>query len=90
MSITLLPTFMIRLSRIKVDECPKFPPAAPSANNHPVYSREHKLSLPLKLDGIISYLPFQITGKYELNTPKIKLLMNPIQEVWNPHDPIYH
>ena len=51
MSITLLLTFMMILSEIKVDECTKIISTSPSVNNHSIYFSEHELILPFKLDG---------------------------------------
>ena len=78
-SITLIPSFIMRLSIIEVYKCPKFLSATPSRNNQSIYFSEHKLRIPLKLDGIISYLPCQMTSKDELDNAKLTLYMTSIQ-----------
>ena len=55
-STTLPPLFMMRLNHIKIDECPTFLSDTPSTNNQLIYFSEHKIRLPLKLDGMISDL----------------------------------
>ena len=66
-SITILSLLKARLSKIKVDKFPKFLSDAPIANNNSIYFREHDLILPLKLGGIISYMPCWMKG--EKNVP---------------------
>ena len=60
MSIILLPSFIIILDDIKVENRPKFICTTTSANNNSIYFSENELRLPLKLDEIISYLSWNI------------------------------
>ena len=80
MSITHLPPFTVRLSSIKVDELPKSLSTTPSDNIHLIYFGENELRLPLKLEGMIYYLPCLIPSKYELYNLNITLNMSPMQE----------
>ena len=73
MSITLLPPSMMRLAGIKVDEFPKFLSETSSANYHLNYSGELEQRLPLKLDGLISYISCRMPSKYEINNPNLTL-----------------
>ena len=56
-SITLPLMFMMILTHIGLDELPRFLSVTLSTNNHLVYFSEYILRLPLKLYGMISYLP---------------------------------
>ena len=56
-SITLPLMFMMILTHIGLDECPRFLSDTLSTNNHLIYLSEYILRLPLKRDGMISYLP---------------------------------
>ena len=57
MDVSLIPPFLMRLAGLEVNECPKFLARQPTDRHHAIYFPQEELLLPLKLDGIISYLP---------------------------------
>lgn len=66
--VSLIPPFMMRLAGLYVNKCPKFLLENPSITDHIVYSKEHDVRLPLKLEGIISYLPCRTPANDELDS----------------------
>ena len=71
MTVTLIPPFMMRLSKIEVDECPKSLCKRPTEKNHSLYFTNINSRIPLKLDGIISYLPCRMPSQNEVQNPYI-------------------
>ena len=69
MEVNLVPSFMMRLARVEVDECPKFLAKHPSETNHSLYFPESEdLRIHLQLEGIVSYLPTRKPTNEELQT----------------------
>ena len=87
--VHLIPPFMMRLSDIEVDECPKFLAKNPNIKNHSVYFRQHDLRLPLQIHAIILYLPVRASNETELLEIEIELEITPNVPNWNPHDQAY-
>jgi len=57
MEACLIPPIMMQLAGLTVDECPKFLSASLSIANHSIYFNDEQIWIPLKLDGVISYIP---------------------------------
>ena len=66
MTSALIPPFMMRMAGIDVDKCPKFLAKKPTINNHSVFFDSHAIRLPLKIHGIISYLPVRSPHEEEI------------------------
>ena len=58
---------MMQLVGIEVDECPKFLSKKPSISNHSIYFQEVDLCIPLKLNGIISFIQCRMPPEDEVN-----------------------
>ena len=56
MYTNLIPTFMMNLARIQVDECPKLSEKEPTKEQHSVCLMQSDVRFTFKLEGIISYL----------------------------------
>ena len=80
----LIHPIMMRLVGVEVDECPKFLSPNPSINNHSIRFSDHNLRIPLKLHGVISYLPCRKPGEDELMDNDGVLELTPDVEVWDP------
>ena len=89
MKVKLLPTFMILLAVIKVDECLHFLLNKPSNRNHSICFKDDYIQLILKFDGILSYLPCWMTIQDEIYNPIVMIEFNTTCEVCNPHDTTY-
>ena len=90
MEVNLVPPFMMRLTGIEVDECPKFLAKVPSDHHHSMYFPEEDIRIPFQLEGIISYIPTRAPTDDELaNEEGHYLLLTPNLPVWNPHTPDY-
>ena len=89
MDVCLIPPFMMRMAGLTIDECPKFLAKTPSITNHSVYFPDHELRLPLKLHGIISYLPVRMPSNEELNETEHVLELTPMANNWDPHNEEY-
>ena len=57
---------IMRLVGTEVNECPKVLSPNPSINNHSIRFLDRDLRIPLKLHGVISYLPCRKPGEDEL------------------------
>ena len=82
MEVNLLPTFMMQLAGVKVDECPKFLSKNPADSHHSMYFPEEGIRIPFQLEGIISYIPsraprdkelIQEEGHYLLLSPNLPI-----------------
>ena len=88
MANNLIPPFIMRLSGLEVDECPKFLSKTPNENNHSIYDNETETRIPLLLHGIISYFPTRIPLSQEL-TDCNSIDITPNASEWDPHTRIY-
>ena len=82
----LIHPIMMRLIGVEVDECPKFLSPNPSINNHSIRFPDHDLRIPLKLHGVISYLPCRRPGEDELMENDGVLELTPNVEIWDPRN----
>ena len=82
----LIHPIMMRLVGIEVDECPKFLSPNPSINNHSIKFPDHDLRIPLKLHGVISYLPCRRPGEDEMVNNDGILELTPNVDVWDPRN----
>ncbi len=57
MDHNLIPSFLLRMAGLQVDETPKHQLALPTVDNHSIYDSETKMLIHLKLKGIFSYFP---------------------------------
>lgn len=93
MEINLIPPFMMILSGIEVNECPKFLSEHPTIKNHSILFREENIRIPLQLSNTISYIATMVPVTDELNvmnTPDIKTLyLTPNSPSWNPHNDLF-
>ena len=55
-----------------------------------MYSKEHDIRLPLKLEGIISYLQCRTPTNDELDTLPTVIDLTPTTNIWDPHDNKYN
>ena len=78
MKVKLLPTFMILLAVIKVDECLHFLLNKPSNRNHSICFKDDYIQLILKFDGILSYLPCNIPRQEDIDNKKVMLALTPM------------
>ena len=81
----LINPFIMRLAGLHVDECPKFLSPIPSAVNHSIYLPEYHLRIPLKLDGIISYIPCRSPHSDEAMDVDSFVSITPRHDTWDPH-----
>ena len=86
MSTSLIPPFMMRMAGLEINECPKFLAKKPTVEHHSICFPEQELRIPLKIHGIISYLPVRTPSKEELSSLEVLLELTPQTSVWNPHD----
>ena len=89
METTLIPPFMMRVAGIEIDECPKFLARDPSIKNHSIYFPEDEIRIPMKLYGIISYIPARLPSTEELEGDIESLELTPQTDHWDPHDECY-
>ena len=61
----------------------------PTINNHSIYDRDFDIRLPLRLNGIISYLDCQTPSNDKLSEIRTCIELTPKSKDWNPHDEIY-
>ena len=57
MTTSLIPPIMIHIAGLEINECPNILVKKPTVEHHSVYFPDHELRIPLKIHGIISYLP---------------------------------
>ena len=86
MDASLISPIMMRLAGVDVDECPKFLSRKPSIENHSIFFRDLNLRIPMKLDGVISYIPCRSLQVNELHDNDGMLEVTPNVETWNPKD----
>mmetsp|Transcript_9777 Transcript_9777/g.13824 ORF Transcript_9777/g.13824 Transcript_9777/m.13824 type:complete len:225 (+) Transcript_9777:683-1357(+) len=84
MQENLIHPIMMRLVGVEVDKCPKFLSQSPSIVNHLVFFPEANLCMPLKLDGIVSYLPCRKPTLHELEYNDGIFELTPNVSKWNP------
>ena len=89
METALIPPFMMRIAGIEIDECPKFLAKKPSIKNHSIYFPDEDIRIPMKIYGIISYVPARQPHPNELAGNLQELELTPQIEHWNPHDEMY-
>ena len=89
MEACLIPPMMMRLAGLEVDECPKFLAKQPSISNHSILFPSESLRIPLKLNGVISFVPCRALDSVELDNNDGILELAPNVRVWNPKDPDY-
>ena len=88
MKVSLIPPFMMRLSDIDINKCPKFLAKVPTIEHHSVYFPSHGLHFPLQLYGIISYLPVCTPTEEEVSNPETELELTPNVPKWQSHEDI--
>ena len=84
----LINPFIIRLTGVQVDECPKFLSPIPSVVNYSIYFPEIDLRIPVILEGIVSYLLCRTPHQNEYNDTKSLLYITPRAENWDPHSDV--
>ena len=89
MKVSLILPFMMRLSGIEINECLKFLAKVPTIQHHSVYFPSSDIRLPLKLHGIILYLPVPTTTDEEISNSALELELTPNVPDWKPHEDIY-
>jgi hypothetical protein len=90
MKFHLIPPFVMRLSGLLVDECPKFLARNASITNHSIFFPDHDIRIPLHLRGIVSYFPCRRPTREELNDSSLLTLnLTPDTPEWNPHNEAY-
>ena len=89
MTFSLIPPFMMRMAGIEVNECPKFLAKAPTIEHHSVYFPEEDKRFPLKLHGMISYIPVYMPIYNEMISIEAVLELTPKVNKWDPHDDCY-
>ena len=57
MEINLIPPFMLHIAGLEVNECPKLLAEKLGLEHNLVFFSKYDIRLPLKTEGIISYLP---------------------------------
>ena len=86
MTECLIHPIMMRLVGIEVDECPKFLSTKPSISNHSIYFKQHDLRIPLKLNGIISFIHCRMPSKEEIEFNDGVFELTPNVDKWEPHE----
>ena len=90
MTVTLIPPMMMRLAGLDVNECPKFLAKHPSLHYHSIYFPDTDMRVPLRLYGIISYIPVRCPSQSEYENPTEPILeLTPQVSNWDPHDDKY-
>mmetsp|Transcript_17771 Transcript_17771/g.25095 ORF Transcript_17771/g.25095 Transcript_17771/m.25095 type:complete len:183 (-) Transcript_17771:1338-1886(-) len=89
MDACLIHPFMMRLAGMIVDECPKFLARKPTIENHSIYFPNVDLCIPLRLDGVISYVPCRSLYDGELESNDGILELTPNVHEWNLRDEEY-
>ena len=90
MKVSLIPPFMMRLAGLDVNECPKVLASQTTGYHHSIYSKQDDILIPLKLDGIISYIQCRMPQNDELANNEKCIELTPKMKQWNPHDVTYH
>ena len=89
MITNLIPPFMMRMAGLEINECPKFLAKRPTLEHHSIYFPDEELRIPLKIHGIISYLPVRSPSEDELTSLSTMLELTPQSSAWDPHDETY-
>ena len=86
MEVNIIPSMMLRLAELNLDECPKFVARNPTGENHSIFFPNFNLRFPLMIEGIISYIPTRRpTSKELVENEANYLIMTPNLPNWNPH-----
>ena len=85
----LINPFIMRLAGLHVNECPKFLAPSPTECNHSIYFPDENLRIPLKLEGIISYIPCRSPLPDEILDSDSFLPLTPQSATWDPHVSVY-
>ena len=86
MEVNLIPPFMMRLTGLTINECPKFLSTNPSIEDHSIYFPTNYVRIPLQLEGTISYIPTRAPTAQELKENEGQyLLLTPNMPSWDPH-----
>ena len=89
MAVNLIPPFMMRMAGLDINKCPKFLARSPTIEHHSIYFPEEDLRIPLKIQGIILYLPVRSPSNDEMDNIKMSLELTPQGTIWDPHDSSY-
>ena len=65
MESTLIPPFMMRVAGIEIDKCQKFLAKKLSIRNHLIFFLYQNIHIPMKLFGIVSYVPARLPSVKE-------------------------
>ncbi len=80
----LIPPFLLSEAGVVVNPVPKIHTADPSEDDHSLYFPEHKLRIPLKLNGTFSYFPTRSPIAADLQNIPV-LFITPDSNDWNPY-----
>ena len=84
----MIQPFMLRISVLEVNECPKFLANKPGLKHHSVFSPKDYIKLTFKTEGTISYLPTRPPDTSEISYCK-HLVLTPGSPIWDTHTFIY-
>ena len=87
----LIPTFNIWEAGLNISEVTKIHCDEPTVEDHSIYDFLTKVEIPLKLDGILSYLPTQALRLDEIQRcDKIEhVFLSPDAKTWYPYYETY-
>ena len=80
----LIHPVLIRLNGIKVDKYPKVLSKFPNETNYSIFMEDMNLQIPLRLDEVISYLPYRPPAKDELMNNDGCSTLPPNISIWEP------